>query len=71
MTKHDEFRALSKMLAERGFRIETWAPGDGKTRYLLVDDLGRDHARGLGLSDAVRIFRAFLTGWEQAERRAR
>lgn len=71
MTKNDEFRALSKMLAERGFHIETWAPGDGKTRYLLVDDLGREYARGLGLSDAVHVFRAFLSGMEEAERRAR
>lgn len=72
MTKNDEFKAIEARLLKRGFYFEKWSPGDGKTRYILVDrSNGRDVLKALGRKEAAAVAWAFLTGMGEAERRNR
>lgn len=64
-----DFQFLVRDLKELGFQFETQSPGDGKTRYRLVNVLGRTFARAIGRKEALAVGRAFLAGIEEQKRR--
>jgi hypothetical protein len=56
----DRVRKDIRELAQRlGLTLETWAPGDGATRYQFLNTEGWS----LGIAVGARMARAFLQGY--------
>ena len=74
LTRKERLERIRKRLAPHGLDVQTWSPGDGKTRYKILPK-GQDYCAAteslgavlMGLRELEQAVRFFLEGMDWAQ----